>query len=380
MAKEAHHDDLQKNKHNTTTAASTTMHLDIKECITFVTLKNPEDYHKVISKLKDFEEYGLDRYLLQLVRHLQHDLTATLLILRTCGVIDATDQQRITNKQRNCTTSDEIGTLVDVLNTKSTHAQWYLAHALKGKHRSLYEAMHGDIECCVCGEFLGKDVELASLGDELIEDDKKKSTNIDAWLMGELFKRESVLKERYLCLETKLNVMLERIRPLFAHVESFSHRFRAEIEDVLPPQESDKVTIHTNVEVLNRLKGKYDSFKRNGSFIAIINQQPSVPRGDQDCLQEVISKDPSKDFKETTPRDTTCDEAWLQIEQKAVELLAAINPCDRIKASVKQAKDFGKKHVSKCALLTGVSLCVFVYAPYLLIHGPWTKAPLPLYG
>lgn len=128
---------------------------DLDRCLRYLeSINSPKSV--AVSRYQTFVTSGPDSFLLLFQKCLRrHDVKKILGYLRSFGILDVPDCERISSKK----ISDLMVTeLVTMISTKDPHAFWYFTHSLKTN--ALFQYFHGDAHCCVCEDVQAKEKEI----------------------------------------------------------------------------------------------------------------------------------------------------------------------------------------------------------------------------
>lgn len=79
----------------------------------------------------------------------EDDLFKICIYLRSYGIFDQADQERIFNDLVFCTPERKASELLTEIGKRGHHVYWHLAHALKTRQTPMFNFFHGgDFQCC----------------------------------------------------------------------------------------------------------------------------------------------------------------------------------------------------------------------------------------
>ena len=89
------------------------------------------------------------------------DVHSICIYLRSFGILDQADQDRIFNDSVFSNPVRKATELLTEIGKRGRHAYWYLAHALKTRHMAMFIFFHGgNFQCC--GTYIANGVNLLS--------------------------------------------------------------------------------------------------------------------------------------------------------------------------------------------------------------------------
>lgn len=132
-------------------------HSQLEDCSKFLEETNlfTEGTKKKIERFVRTVERGcFDEFLVLFARNIREDdLFKICIYLRSYGIFDQADQERIFNDLVFCTPERKASELLTEIGKRGHHVYWHLAHALKTRQTPMFNFFHGgDFQCCVCRE------------------------------------------------------------------------------------------------------------------------------------------------------------------------------------------------------------------------------------
>lgn len=80
----------------------------------------------------------------------EDDLFKICIYLRSYGIFDQADQERIFNNLVFCTPERKASELLTEIGKRGQHVYWHLAHALQTRQTPMFNFFHGgEFQCCV---------------------------------------------------------------------------------------------------------------------------------------------------------------------------------------------------------------------------------------